>query len=244
MKKLLLALIFAPSIAWAGFNAGGTTTCLTAGSASTGCIAYNGTTQSAGQFDSGTVAPVHTNALNFDGAFSATTLQAGSGATGFRVEPLVGSAYAAIYSTNVVSGAINYTLGSNGSTTILNGTTTVLAADGIGVITVQPYAASVAGTLSTSGQVTSNAKNVLSVNDTQAGQPCMSITVGASPFAYTATYGGDVTVGGGVVTAMTKTRATVVVWNTTLANDDIPVRAGDVLTVSYTTAPAMYQCSN
>ncbi len=79
---------------------------------------------------------------------------------------------------------------------------------------------------------------------TSAGQPCVAITVGASPFAYTATNGGDVTVGGGVVTAMTKTRATVVVWNTTLANDDIPVRAGDIITVTYTTVPVMYQCSN
>lgn len=95
-----------------------------------------------------------------------------------------------------------------------------------------------------SGQVTSNTKNVLSVLDTQTGQAPVAITVGASPFAYTAPYGGSVAVGGGVVTQMTLTRGGVVFWTTTLANDTVPVRAGDILTVSYTTTPVMYQASN
>lgn len=243
MKKLLLALIFAPSLAWAGFA--GTAPCLTAGSASTGCIKYNGTVQSAGMFDSGTVAPVHTNLLNYDGAFAATTLTAGSGTSGVLIGAWTNGGYFALYSTGIAPSASNYSLAANGAGSVLNGTSYVsLSVNGSTVVLATSSGATVTGTLSTSGQVTSNAKNVLSVNDTQAGQACVSITVGASPFAYTATYGGDVTVGGGVVTAMTKTRATVVVWNTTLANDDIPVRAGDILTVSYTTAPVMYQCSN
>ncbi len=100
------------------------------------------------------------------------------------------------------------------------------------------------GTLLVLGQVASNSKNVLSVLDTQAGQAPVAITVGASPFAYTATYGGSVAVGGGVVTQMTLTRGGVVFWTTTLANDVVPVRAGDILTVSYTTVPVMYQASN
>jgi len=244
MKRLFaLALLFASSLAVAGINSppGGAVTCLTAGSASIGCISYNGTTQSAGKFDSGAVAPVHTNLLNYDGNFAATILQGGGGF--FRT--LVGNAtYGGLYPAGTPT-ATNYSIMSNGTSTYVNGGgNTYLAVAGTPIVTVSSTGASVTGTFGVSGQVTSNAKNVLSVNDIQAGQACISITVGASPFAYTATYGGDVTVGGGVVTAMTKTRATVVVWNTTLANDDIPVRAGDILTVSYTTAPVMYQCSN
>ena len=101
-----------------------------------------------------------------------------------------------------------------------------------------------AGTLNIYGTLTVNTKKVLSANDTNAGQACTAITVGVSPFAYTATLGGDVTVAGGMVSGMTKTRAAVVVWNSLLSSDDIPVRAGDIITVTYTAAPTIYQCAN
>ena len=85
---------------------------------------------------------------------------------------------------------------------------------------------------------------VLTANDANVGQACAAVTVGVSPFAYTATLGGDVAVAGGTVSGMTKTRAAVVVWNSLLSSDDIPVRAGDVITVTYTVAPTIYQCAN
>lgn len=94
------------------------------------------------------------------------------------------------------------------------------------------------------GQVLSNSKNVLSVSDVQAGQVPVAITVGASPFAYTATFGGMVSVVGGTVSAVTLTRSGIVVWSSAVSNDIIPVRAGDITTVTYTVAPTMYQITN
>lgn len=80
MRKILsLFLILFSASAFAGWPSSGTTTCLTAGSASVGCINYSGTTQAAGQFDSGAVAPVHTNALNYDGSLYATNFGASAG---------------------------------------------------------------------------------------------------------------------------------------------------------------------
>jgi len=241
MRALLVLLVFLPSLAFAGFAGGGATTCLTAGSASIGCINYNGTTQAAGQFDSGAVAPVHTNLLNYDGAFAATALKSGSGASGFTFSSFSGAA--AIFNSSLPA---QYILYSNGSGDVyINGIAQVQVQIGGALIAIYTSSgAAVTGTLSTSGQVTSNAKNVLSVNDTQAGQAGIAITVTASPFAYTATYGGSVAVGGGTVTGMTLTRNSVVVWSTTLANDMVPVRAGDIVTVTYTTAPTMYQLSD
>lgn len=101
-----------------------------------------------------------------------------------------------------------------------------------------------ATTVTASGQVSSNGKNVLSVLDTKAGQTPVAITVGASPFAYTATYGGCVDISGGAVTAMARSRSGTTTWNSTLSSGSIPVRAGDIITVTYTTAPTMYQLSN
>lgn len=178
-------------------------------------------------------------------------LRVGKLNTGLVIRPLLNDIYAGIFSTSVIPDNSNYALRiANNITSLnaLNGLSLQISGNDMLVMTSTGVTLTtnmaITGNMSVSGQVTSNAKNVLSVNDMQIGQPCVAITVGASPFAYTATYGGDVTVGGGVVSAMTKTRASVVVWNTTLSNDDVPVRAGDILTVSYTTVPVMYQCSN
>lgn len=88
------------------------------------------------------------------------------------------------------------------------------------------------------GSVTSN---------TTPGQLPVSITVGTSPFVYTATYAGSVTISGGSVTNTTLTRSSVAVWSVggTAADAVIPVRSGDVVTVTYSAAkPTMYQLSN
>ena len=73
-----------------------------------------------------------------------------------------------------------------------------------------------------------------------AGTPAASsaITVGASPFAYTATTGGTVAISAGTVTAVTLTRASTVIATGVLAGL-IPVRNGDIVTVTYTAAPTM-----
>ena len=78
----------------------------------------------------------------------------------------------------------------------------------------------------------------------KAGLTPIAITVGASPFAYTATATGSVAVSGGAVTNMTLTRGGTVVWNTTLSSDVIPVTLNDVVTVTYTTAPTMNELPN
>ena len=90
-------------------------------------------------------------------------------------------------------------------------------------------------TLSLSGTITSASK---------AGLTPVAITVGASPFAYTATATGSVAVSGGAVTNMTLTRGGTVVWNTTLSSAVIPVTLNDVVTVTYTTAPTMNELPN
>ncbi len=235
MQKILsLFLILFSASAFAGWPSSGSVTCLTAGSASIGCINYNGTTQAAGQFDSGAVAPVHTNVLNYDGVLSVTNLYAGASGTASAI--FVGS-------NGIGTGLLVYS-DVNGSKIQAFNNTLSIVGSASAFATFTSTGASIQGTLSVSGQVTSNSKNVLSVNDTQTGQPGVSITVTASPFAYTATYGGSVAVGGGTVTGMTLTRNSVVVWSTTLANDIVPVRAGDIVTVTYTTAPVMYQLSN
>jgi len=221
---------------------------VTAGSATIGAVAYNGTTQAAGQFDSGAVAPVHTNVLNYDGTFAATGLKLTPGGVGMQFGVVANGTVTALGPAASALSAYNYVVAiSAAGGTMLNtltGTSLTIGVANSTVVTISATGASVTGTLSTSGQVTSNAKNVLSVNDTQAGQAGVAITVGASPFAYTATYGGSVAVGGGTVTGMTLTRNSVVVWSTTLANDMVPVRAGDIVTVTYTTAPTIYQLSD
>lgn len=105
------------------------------------------------------------------------------------------------------------------------------------------------GNMTTSGNmsaanITSNGQLVLSTYDTKGGQTPVSITVGASPFAYTATYGGSVAVSGGTVSQVTLTRGGIVVYTSTLSANDLPVRAGDIVTVTYTAAPTMYQISD
>ncbi|MHB8915933.1 MAG: polysaccharide deacetylase family protein [Thiobacillus sp.] len=85
---------------------------------------------------------------------------------------------------------------------------------------------------------------VLPYVETSAGSTPIAITVGASPFAYTAPYGGSVSISGGTVSSVTVTRNSVVVYTSALADNIVPVRTGDIVTVTYTAAPTMYQLSN
>ncbi len=100
---------------------------------------------------------------------------------------------------------------------------------------VQSLAPMQGTSLTLSGTLTSASK---------AGLTPVAITVGASPFAYTATATGSVAVSGGAVTNMTLTRGGTVVWNTTLSSAVIPVTLNDVVTVTYTTTPTMNELPN
>lgn len=64
-----------------------------------------------------------------------------------------------------------------------------------------------------------------------------SITVGASPFTYTAPQGGAVIINGGTVSQVSYTRSTSYVTGQTQGM--FPVGAGDVLIVTYSGAPTM-----
>ena len=71
-----------------------------------------------------------------------------------------------------------------------------------------------------------------------AGAASSAITVGASPYAYTAALGGTVAVSAGTVSAITLTRSGLVIA-TGITSGLIPVRNGDIVTVTYTAAPTM-----
>lgn len=71
-----------------------------------------------------------------------------------------------------------------------------------------------------------------------AGANVSSITVGASPYAYTASVRGSVAISGGSVSDITLTRNGTVV-PTGLTSGMVSVMNGDVVTVTYTTAPTM-----
>ena len=70
------------------------------------------------------------------------------------------------------------------------------------------------------------------------GQNVSVIAAGASPFAYTATERGTMNVSGGTVTGVTLTRNSIVV-NMGALNGCYSMCAGDILTVTYTAAPAL-----
>lgn len=133
----------------------------------------------------------------------------------------------------------NTIIGGAGGTTGMNGN--VILSDGAGNIVYLfdgtnnnfPF-----GNLQSAGKIT------LTHADITAGAAAVAITAGASPFAYTATYAGSVAISAGTVSAVTLTRAAVVVWSVTASNEIIPVRAGDVITVTYTVAPTMYQLTD
>jgi hypothetical protein len=68
-----------------------------------------------------------------------------------------------------------------------------------------------------------------------AGAPIVPVTVTASPFAYTATTAGTLCISGGTISATTLTRGSAI----PIAAGNIPVRNGDVITVTYSVAPTM-----
>src|SRR3954469_12594302 len=71
------------------------------------------------------------------------------------------------------------------------------------------------------------------------GLPSVTLTLGASPYAYTPPSTGAVYVSGGGVTAMTVRRGTGAAWPVGQFYGGHPVTAHDVLTVSYVVAPVM-----
>ena len=68
------------------------------------------------------------------------------------------------------------------------------------------------------------------------GASIQAITVGASPYTYTATTGGTLAVTAGTVTGVTLTRAGV---TAAVAVGNIPVRNGDAIAITYTLAPTV-----
>lgn len=66
-----------------------------------------------------------------------------------------------------------------------------------------------------------------------------AITVGASPFAYTAQAAGTVVVSGGTVSAITLKRGTPAAISVGETAGVIPVSAGDIVSVTYSAAPTM-----
>ena len=70
-------------------------------------------------------------------------------------------------------------------------------------------------------------------------QPSSSVTVGASPFTYTAPAAGSVAVSGGTISQIQLVRAGVTAWTGTAASV-VPVRINDEVIVTYSAAPTMY----
>ena len=71
-----------------------------------------------------------------------------------------------------------------------------------------------------------------------AAQPVQSITVGASPFSYTAAFSGSVTVTAGTVSLISIVRQGTTVA-TGVTTGIFPAARGDVVQVTYTVAPTM-----
>lgn len=71
-----------------------------------------------------------------------------------------------------------------------------------------------------------------------ASVTAVAITVGASPFAYTALAEGTVTVSGGTVSAISITRGATVV-PTGVTAGVFPLSQGDIITVTYSVLPTM-----
>jgi hypothetical protein len=69
--------------------------------------------------------------------------------------------------------------------------------------------------------------------------PIAAITVGASPYAYTAAAAGTVVVSGGTVSAITLKRGAPAAISVGETSGVIPVSAGDIVTVTYSAAPTM-----
>ncbi|KVD81920.1 hypothetical protein WS62_23475 [Burkholderia sp. ABCPW 14] len=66
-----------------------------------------------------------------------------------------------------------------------------------------------------------------------------ALTVGASPFAYTAQAAGTVVISGGTVSAVTLKRGSPAAISVGETAGVVPVSAGDIVTVTYTVAPTM-----
>lgn len=90
--------------------------------------------------------------------------------------------------------------------------------------------------VTTGGNVTIKGSPVTAANT--PGAAVSALTVGTSPYAYTASLRGSVAVSGGTVSAVTITRGGVVVPTGALAGM-FPVMNGDIVTVTYSAAPTM-----
>ena len=112
------------------------------------------------------------------------------------------------------------------------------SANGQGAMSIDATTVNATGILEQAGKV------VLTHLDTSAGQTPASITVGASPFTYTAPYAGWVSLSGGSSVNASITRAAVNYISGLGTGRVIPVRAGDTVTVTYSATPTMYMVSD
>lgn len=92
------------------------------------------------------------------------------------------------------------------------------------------------GTSSTTDALTLNGSPVSAANST--GSAPLGLSVGTSPYAYTASVRGAVAVSGGTVSAITITRGGAVVQTGVIAGM-FPVLNGDIVTVTYSAVPTM-----
>ena len=75
---------------------------------------------------------------------------------------------------------------------------------------------------------------------TQAPAPVITVTIGVSPFAYTARIPGNLVIVGGTITAITLARGTTVI-NLVTTNRFIPMGINDIVTVTYSVIPTSIQ---
>ena len=92
------------------------------------------------------------------------------------------------------------------------------------------------GNVAVTGSMTLAGSPVAAANT--PGAAATTPTVGASPYAYTATVRGEAIISGGTVTAVTLTRGSTVI-TMPMTSGAYSMMAGDVLTVTYSAAPTM-----
>lgn len=75
----------------------------------------------------------------------------------------------------------------------------------------------------------------------QAAPAVAAITVGGSPFSYTANSNGNLIVSGGTVSLITLTRGTdtIIIATSTATPRIVPISIGDTITVTYSVLPTL-----
>ncbi len=150
-----------------------------------------------------------------------------------NAETFTSTYYAPLASPALTGTPTAPTAGTGTNTTQLSTTAYALAAANTAQSNAETFATSAANTAQSNAETFATGQ-VRSL----AGGAIASVTVGASPFAYTAPSNGLVFIEGGTVTLQQFARGA-----TTLTagapNSIVPVRDGDIVTVTYTAAPTM-----